>query len=60
MQVLLDGNPIPNRLAGADVHNGYVTVSAQRLYELVDLPRVAHHVLNWSPKRGEGYAFTFG
>ncbi len=61
MRVLLNGHPIPNRLAGADVHNGVVTVSAQRLYELVDLPRVADQVLTLIPERGVmGYAFTFG
>ena len=61
MRVLLDGRPIPNRLAGADVHDGVVTVSAQRLYELVDLPRVGHHVLRLVPERGvTGYSFTFG
>ncbi len=61
MRVLLDGRPIPNRLAGADVHNGFLTVRAQRLYELVDLPRVAHHRLTLLPEAGiTGYAFTFG
>ena len=61
VRVLLDGSPIPNSLAGADVRNGAVTVSSQRLYELVDLPRVSHHVLRLLPERGvAGYAFTFG
>ena len=43
MRVLLDGAPIPDALAGADVHGGSVKVAAQRLYDLVDLPRVEHH-----------------
>ncbi|HSR93273.1 MAG TPA: cytochrome c biogenesis protein DipZ [Solirubrobacterales bacterium] len=61
MRVLLDGRPIPNSLAGSDVHNGVVTVSAQRLYNLVDLPKVEHRTLRLLPEAGvTGYAFTFG
>ena len=39
MRVLLDGHPIPDSLAGEDVHDGRAEVSDQRLYRLVDLPR---------------------
>ncbi len=61
MRVLLDGKPIPASLAGSDVHGGVVTVDSQRLYDLVDLPRVEHHVLRLVPEKGvTGYAFTFG
>ena len=61
VRVLLDGHLIPNGLAGSDVRDGTATVSSQRLYELVDLPRVSHHVLRLVPERGvTGYAFTFG
>ncbi len=61
VRVLLDGRPIPVNLAGSDVHDGVVTVSAQRLYNLVDLPTVGHHVLRLEPEAGvTGYAFTFG
>ncbi|MGN6215908.1 MAG: cytochrome c biogenesis protein DipZ [Solirubrobacterales bacterium] len=61
MRVLLDGRPISPAVAGADVHGGVVTVDRQRLYELVDLPRVEHHVLRLEPEAGiSGYAFTFG
>jgi cytochrome c biogenesis protein CcdA/thiol-disulfide isomerase/thioredoxin len=61
VRVLLDGRPIPARLAGADVHDGVVTVSSQRLYDLVDLPRVEHRTLRLVPEKGvTGYAFTFG
>jgi cytochrome c biogenesis protein CcdA/thiol-disulfide isomerase/thioredoxin len=61
MRVLLDGRPIPERFAGSDVHHGAVEVSSQRLYELVDLPRVGDHVLRLLPEPGVmGYAFTFG
>ena len=37
VQVLLDGRPIPAKYAGADVHDGVVTVRGQRLYTLVSL-----------------------
>jgi cytochrome c biogenesis protein CcdA/thiol-disulfide isomerase/thioredoxin len=61
MRVQLDGHPIPPGLAGADVHDGVVTVTAQRLYDLVDLPRVEHRTLRLIPEAGiSGYAFTFG
>ena len=61
MEVLLDGRPIPPALAGEDVHGGSVTISSQRLYELVDLPRVEQHVLTLKPQAGVmGYSFTFG
>jgi cytochrome c biogenesis protein CcdA/thiol-disulfide isomerase/thioredoxin len=61
MKVLLDGQPISSADAGSDVHGGAVTVTGQRLYNLVDLPQVGHHVLTLEPEAGvEGYAFTFG
>jgi len=61
VKVLLDGKPIPASLAGSDVHDGAVTVDSQRLYNLVDMPRVGHHVLTLEPEAGvTGYAFTFG
>jgi cytochrome c biogenesis protein CcdA/thiol-disulfide isomerase/thioredoxin len=61
VRVLLDGRPIPNRLAGPDVHAGTATISNQRLYRLVDLPGPEQHVLTLRPQRGiSGYAFTFG
>src|SRR5262249_56332604 len=41
VQVLLDGKPIPTKLASADVRGGQVTVHEQRLYRLVDLPAVS-------------------
>ena len=61
VQVLLDGRPIPARDAGADVHNGVVTVRKQRLYSLVSLPaeRRGHLSLRFAPGVS-GYAFTFG
>ena len=61
MKVLLDGKPIPPADDGADVHNGYVTVTDERLYTLVELPKVEHRTLELVPEEGvQGYAFTFG
>ncbi len=36
LQVLQDGQPIPAADAGSDVHNGTVTISSSRLYNLVN------------------------
>jgi cytochrome c biogenesis protein CcdA/thiol-disulfide isomerase/thioredoxin len=61
MRVLLDGKPIPARLAGEDVHGGAVRVDRQRLYRLVDVRRASEHELTLEPDAGvSGYAFTFG
>ena len=61
MQVLLDGRPIGAADAGPDVHGGYLTVGAQRLYRLVSLPKSGEHQLELRPAAGtRGYAFTFG
>ncbi len=61
MKVLLDGKPIAAADDGSDVHNGYVTVTDERLYNLVELPKVEHHTLELVPEEGvQGYAFTFG
>jgi cytochrome c biogenesis protein CcdA/thiol-disulfide isomerase/thioredoxin len=61
MRVLLDGKPIPDAVAGADVHGGVATISSQRLYALVNLPAVGRHLLRLEPDAGvTGYAFTFG
>jgi cytochrome c biogenesis protein CcdA/thiol-disulfide isomerase/thioredoxin len=61
MEVLLDGRPIPPAWAGSDVHGATVEIASQRLYELVDLPRVGHHLLSLRPAAGvTGYSFTFG
>ncbi len=61
VKVMLDGRPIAAADDGTDVHNGYVKVTDQRLYNLVELPKVEHHVLELVPEEGvQGYAFTFG
>jgi thiol-disulfide isomerase/thioredoxin len=59
--VRLDGRPIPQPLAGSDAHRSLARVSFQRLYRLVDLPRVERHVLTIEPAAGViAYSFTFG
>jgi cytochrome c biogenesis protein CcdA/thiol-disulfide isomerase/thioredoxin len=61
VRVLLDGKPIPAKLAGSDVRDGSVDVTAQRLYNVVDLPNVGNHVLTLEPEAGVmAYSFTFG
>ena len=61
VRILLDGRPLPRPLAGADASGGAVTVSFQRLYRLVNLPRVETHTLSLRFDGGvSGYAFTFG
>ena len=61
VRVLLDGRPIPDRLAGADVHDGVVRVGAGRLYRLVDFGRVERRVVTLEFERGvAAFAFTFG
>ncbi len=61
VRVKLDGQPISSADAGSDVHGGAVTVDSQRLYNLVNLPKVENHVLELEPEAGVmGYAFTFG
>ena len=61
VQVSLDGKPIPDALAGSDVRGGSATISKQRLYRLVELPRAGDHRLKLSFEPGiEAYAFTFG
>jgi|SRR5215207_863967 len=61
VRVLLDGRPLPDRLAGPDVHGGVAVVGPQRLYRLVDFGRVERRVITLELERGvAGYAFTFG
>jgi cytochrome c biogenesis protein CcdA/thiol-disulfide isomerase/thioredoxin len=61
LQVLLDGKPIAADDAGADVHDGAVIVTGQRLYSLVSLPGDEQHRLTLRFAPGiSGYAFTFG
>jgi hypothetical protein len=61
VRVLLDGRPISAVSAGRDVHDAVASVSFQRLYRLVELPRVERHVLTVAPSPGTTvYSFTFG
>jgi cytochrome c biogenesis protein CcdA/thiol-disulfide isomerase/thioredoxin len=61
VEVLLEGRRIPAADAGADVHDGIVTVRGERLYTLVSLPHDEHHHLTLRFEPGvTGYAFTFG
>src|SRR3954469_13441571 len=61
VQVLLDGHPAGRREAGADAPGGRVTVTGQRLYELVSLPRSERRRLTLRFAPGvSGFAFTFG
>ena len=59
--VLLGGHPIPAADAGADVHNGYVTVVGQRLYSLISLPTAQPQTFTLDiPPGVSAYDFTFG
>jgi cytochrome c biogenesis protein CcdA/thiol-disulfide isomerase/thioredoxin len=61
VRVELDGKPIPDSLAGEDVHGGKATISDQRLYRLVELPEAGDHTLTLRFDLGiEAFAFTFG
>ena len=61
VRVLLDGKPIRPEEAGADVRDGRLTVSRQRLYRLVAVPLAGEHLLTLYFDRGvAGFAFTFG
>ncbi|MBM3667687.1 MAG: cytochrome c biogenesis protein DipZ [Actinobacteria bacterium] len=61
VEVLLDGEPVPARLAGEDVDGGAATIRKQRLYRLIDLPEAGRHRLELRLDTGvSGYAFTFG
>ena len=60
-QVLLDGKPIPDEDAGADVAGGRLQIGEQRLYRLVNLPKVEDRTLTIELAPGtSAYAFTFG
>lgn len=61
VDVLLDGEPIGDDVAGEDVRGGVATIDEQRLYRLVDLPKAGQHSLELRVEPEiTGYAFTFG
>jgi cytochrome c biogenesis protein CcdA/thiol-disulfide isomerase/thioredoxin len=60
-RVLLDGQPLPNAHAGADVKNGVVTVTGQRLYSLISFPDAQQFTFTVQlPPGVSAYDFTFG
>ena len=60
-RVLLDGRPIPNAHAGADVKNGVLTVTGERLYSLVSFPTAQQFTFTVElPPGVSAYDFTFG
>jgi cytochrome c biogenesis protein CcdA/thiol-disulfide isomerase/thioredoxin len=60
-RVLLDGQPIPNAHAGADVKNGVVTVTGERLYSLISFPTAQDFTFTIElPPGVSAYDFTFG
>ena len=60
-RVLLDGQPIPAAHAGADVKNGVVTITGQRLYSLVSFPAAEQFTFTIQLPAGvSAYDFTFG
>ena len=60
-RVLLDGHPIPAAHAGADVKNGIVTVTGERLYSLVSFPTAQQFTFTVQlPPGVSAYDFTFG
>jgi thiol-disulfide isomerase/thioredoxin len=61
VQVLLNGHPISAADAGDDVHDGTLTVSGQRLYNVVSMAGegVARLSLRFEPGIS-AYSFTFG
>jgi cytochrome c biogenesis protein CcdA/thiol-disulfide isomerase/thioredoxin len=60
-RVLLDGKPISKAQSGADVHNGEVTVTGQRLYSLVSAKTDEMATITVEVPHGvQAYDFTFG
>ncbi len=60
-RVLLDGQPIPNAHAGTDVRNGVVTVTGQRLYNLISFADAQQFTFTVQlPPGVSAYDFTFG
>lgn len=63
IKVFLDGKLIDQSLAGNDVKNGVVTVSSDRLYDLVNLHgKTENHLLrlDFQTSGMKTYVFTFG
>ncbi|MHB8491043.1 MAG: redoxin domain-containing protein [Solirubrobacteraceae bacterium] len=61
VRVLLDGHPLPDALAGGDVHGGSVTIRSDRLYKPISLPSVqTHHVTVEASPGVSVFDYTFG
>ena len=59
--VLINGQVPTAADAGSDVHGGYITVTGQRLYNIVSEPRDEPETITLSFSPGtSGYSFTFG
>ena len=60
-RVLLDGRPLPATHAGADVKDGAVTVTGQRLYTLISFPAAQQFTFTVQlPPGVSAFDFTFG
>jgi cytochrome c biogenesis protein CcdA/thiol-disulfide isomerase/thioredoxin len=60
-RILLDGRPLPSAHAGADVKNGVVTITGQRLYSLISFPNAQQFRFTIQlPPGVTAYDFTFG
>ncbi len=60
-RILLDGRPLPAAHAGADVKNGLVTITGQRLYSLISFPAAEQYTFTVQlPPGVTAYDFTFG
>jgi cytochrome c biogenesis protein CcdA/thiol-disulfide isomerase/thioredoxin len=61
VSVLINGRPPTAADAGADVHDGVITVNQQRLYNIVSEPKDEDETIRLSFSPGtSGYSFTFG
>jgi cytochrome c biogenesis protein CcdA/thiol-disulfide isomerase/thioredoxin len=63
LTVLLDNQPLPDAVAGADVHGGNLVLDQPRLYTVVDMHGVAteHQLTLQIATAGvQAYSFTFG
>ncbi len=62
VRVSLDGKPVDSSSSGKDVVNGFVPITSDRLYELIDLKgNRGEHLLRIEFSPGiEIFAFTFG
>ena len=59
--VLIDGRTPTAADAGSDVHDGYINVNEQRLYNIVAEPKVNDETIKLSFSPGmSAYSFTFG